>query len=182
MFRYVLGYALRLQGKRQLCRDERGSAAVEFAIIGSALMLLLTGFLLMGIFQFWQMTLDDAVRDAARQIQKGTITTGPQFVAAVCNEFGAVAPCSAGNLQFEVQANTGAMTFGGITPATVSAGGTLTPHGGFPAMPFTATGTPVLVQVAYAVPLVVPLVPVVLETGNATAALISSTSLMAYAP
>jgi Flp pilus assembly protein TadG len=168
--------------KRQLYRDERGSTAVEFAIIGSVLMLLLVGFLLMGIFQFWQMTLDDAVRDAARQIQKGTITTGPQFVAAVCSEFGSVAPCNTANLQFEVQANTGIMTFGSISPATVSSVGALTPNGNFPTMPFSATGTPVLVQVAYVVPVVVPLVPVVLETGNATDSLISSVALMAYAP
>jgi Flp pilus assembly protein TadG len=168
-------------GMRQLYRDNAGSAAVEFAIIGNVLILLLVGFLLMGIFQFWQMTLDDAVRSAARKLQSGTVTTSSQFVTAVCSEFGSVAPCNASNLQVEMQANTASMTFSGITPATVSSSGTLSPQGGFASMPFTETGTPVLVQVAYRLPILIPLIPVVLETGNATDSLISSVSIMAYA-
>jgi hypothetical protein len=112
--------------------------------------------------QFWQMTLDDAVRSAARQVQIGKLGTGPDFAAAVCGEFGVVAKfCSSSSLQYYVQEDS---YFGGIIPATLSSAGTLTAPSQstttFPApvLTFSASGAPefLLVQVAYLLPFRIP--------------------------
>lgn len=164
-------------------RETRSSTAVEFAIIGNVLMLLLIGFILMGVYQFWQLTLDDSVRNAAREVQTGQVASGPQFVAAVCSEFGTVAAGCETNLQYQVQASPSptTLTFASITPATISGAGTLSPAAAFNAtIPPAQNGTPVVVTAAYRLPLILPLVPTVLQTGNATASLISATAVMAY--
>src|SRR5208282_99321 len=77
---------------RRLLRETRSDTAVEFAIIGAAFFLFVFGIFVVSLDQFLQMTLDDAVRNAARQVQIGNVTTGSQFVTSVCNEFGLAAP------------------------------------------------------------------------------------------
>lgn len=166
---------------RLLRADRRAVTAVEFAMIGPMVLLFFIGFLLMGVYQFWQLALDDAVRDAARQVETGHVTTGTEFVNAVCAEFGDVAPCSSSNLSYEVQS---ASTFGGITPATVSSStGQLSTSGtSFPTLaPPTNGGQPLLFQVTYTPPLPLPpLLPYVMMTGNPSPSLVSAVALMAY--
>ncbi len=173
-----------------LASEESAATAVEFALIGSFIILFTMGFLMMGICQFWQMTLDDAVRTATRQLLLGNITTSTQFVSSVCGEFGLVAPCNSSILQIEVQANTSTTTFSGITSATVSAAGQLSPSGGFPTIPSSGGPYPALVQVAYKLPPWLDFLPYlpfsgqtipslnVLLTGNPTSALISAQAVM----
>jgi Flp pilus assembly protein TadG len=164
---------------RNLRRDPRAVTAVEFALIGTLVLSLFISFLLMSVYQFWQMALDDAVRSAARQIEVGKVTTGTEFVTAVCAEFGVVAPCSTSNLHYNV---ISAATFGAMTPATVSVTTGALSTSSFPSS-FTAPGTgglPVLVQVVYTPVVRPPMVPNVLLTGNATPSLISAIALMVY--
>lgn len=152
-------------------------------MLGSVGLLFMIAFLLMSIYQFWQATLDDAVRNAARQIEIGKVTTSSGLVSAICAEFGAVAPCSSSSLQVEVQS---ASTFGAITPATVSSSGVLSPANAagttYTLTVPTTGGLPVLVQVAYIPPFVphFPFLPNVVFTGNSTSALISAVSFMVY--
>lgn len=166
--------------------ETKAATAVEFALIGSFMILFTMGFMMMGICQFWQMSLDDAVRNAARQLLLGKITNSTQFVSTVCGEFGAVAPCGTTSLQVEVQANTATQTFSGITAASVSSSGQLSPSGDFPTIPSSGGPYPVLVQVAYKLPAWIDFLPYlpfsgqtipalnVLLTGNPTSALISA--------
>jgi Flp pilus assembly protein TadG len=94
---------------RKFLTETRAATAVEFAMIGTVLFVFLFALLLMGVSQFWQMTLDDAVRNAARQVALGAESpsssgdhSGSDFVASVCGEFGAsVVNCST-NLQYSV--------------------------------------------------------------------------------
>ncbi len=160
---------------RKFLTETRAATAVEFAMIGSVLFFFLMSILLMGLAQFWQMTLDDAVRNASRQVAIGAISlsspgdhTGAAFVSDVCGEFGAaVANCTT-NLEYSVQE---APTFSAITPATISANGTLSGGNTF------TNGTssePILVQVAFKLPFNFPLIPASLLTLNGTQALIST--------
>lgn len=171
---------------RRFLRETRSDTAVEFALIGSALFLFLFCIFVISIDQFWQMTLDDAVRNAARQVQIGkiTATSTPSFKTVVCNEFGAAAPYCASTLQYSVQSNA---YFGAITPATLSSSGALSPNNTFSVIPTTAPvaatstqaaviGSPqfLLVQVAYLLPFKILAAAGGVATENGTPALIST--------
>jgi Flp pilus assembly protein TadG len=174
---------------RRFLRETRSDTAVEFAMIGSAFFLFIFAIFVISIDQFWQMTLDDAVRNATRQVQIGSnsptgVTSGKLFVTAVCNEFGLAAPSCTTNLQFSVQSGP---TFGGLTPATLSSNGRLTPSSLFSVTPTTSPaaatessaavlGAPqfLLVQVAYLLPFKILMVGGGVATENGTPALVSA--------
>jgi Flp pilus assembly protein TadG len=176
-----------VQTTRLLRGDRRAVAAIEFAMLGSVALLFIIAFLLMAVFQFWQSALDDAVRAASRQmvadVGQGQSPTSQTFVAAVCAEFGRVAPCSASSLQIDVQ---NATTFGAMTnTATVSSAGTLSATG-FNMLALAdapgSGGQAILFQVAYAPPFLpqLPFLPNVVFTGNSTPVLISAVSFMEF--
>jgi Flp pilus assembly protein TadG len=176
----------------RLRRDRRGATAVEFALVGSFTILFTMGFLMMGICQFWQITLDDALRTATRQLLAGNITSSQQFVSTICNEFGAAAPCSSSSLQIAVQASTTSLTFASIPPISVNSQGQFSSSVSFPTMPFAKGGPyPVVAQAIYHLPPFMDFLPFipfsgrtipslnVLLTGNPTPSLISSYAGMA---
>ena len=173
--RLTRGTMRRLTVARRFCRETRADTAVEFAMIGSAFFLFIFGIFVVSIDMFWQMTLDDAVRNATRQVQIGNITTGPAFAAAVCQEFGAAAPNCTGSLQYSVQGGSYFGT-GGITATSFSSSGNLGSTATFTGPTATATGAPVflLVQVAYPLPFKVLAVPGGVATENGTPSLYSA--------
>ncbi len=134
------------RGARDLRRARRGSAALEFAIAGPVLLLLIFGVIENGLMLFAQSVLDNATRDASRQIMIGTVRTSDAFRTALCNDVGALLDCT--KLQFYVQS-------GSAFPAAVTApSGT----GSFGSTTF-ASGTAgqfVLVEVAYDRAYIVP--------------------------
>ena len=159
--------------------EVRADTALEFAMIGSAFFLLLFGVFVVSIDQFWQLTLDEAVRTAARQVQIGKATSGPTFVTAVCNVFGLAAPnCNSTTIQYDVQttpyfanAGFGASTFGTSGLATST---------GFPSSltgsSCSTTPNPefLLVQVAYKLPFTIPLISSAVATENGTSYILST--------
>ena len=168
----------------RMARDRAGDTAVEFALIGAAFFLFVFAVFVFGVDQFWQLTLDDAVRNAARQVQIGKITSGAQFVSTVCGEFGVAAPNCSASLQYDVQCED---YYGAITVAQLNSSGTLAPNGVFSATLTTSAaaatsnsaaviGTPeyLLVQVAYALPFKIFAVPGGVATQNGTSSLYSS--------
>ncbi|MDE8347417.1 MAG: TadE/TadG family type IV pilus assembly protein [Acidocella sp.] len=171
-------------GARGIIPSRRAATAVEFAIIGAVFFLFIFGIFVISIDQFWQMTLDDAVRATTRQVQIGKVVNGAEFVTAVCGEFGIAAPYCTNTLQYSVQS---ASTFGGLTPAILSSSGTLTPASTFNVTPTTAPaaatqsqpaviGAPqfLLVQVAYLLPFKILIAPGGVATENGTPSLYSA--------
>lgn len=189
-----MGICRILRALRVLRWDRRADTALEFALIGSAFFLFVFIIFVVAIDQFWQMALDDAVRNATRQVAIGeiTATSTPSFVTVVCNEFGIAAPNCTSTLQYSVQGGT---SFSAITPATLNANGTLSGGTGvivtgsatasFPGvnlttpptvLPTVTHATPqfLLVQVAYPLPFKIPLVPGGVATENGTPSLFST--------
>ncbi|MDR3576203.1 MAG: pilus assembly protein [Anaerolineaceae bacterium] len=160
---------------KRLRGDAKASTAVEFAMIGSVFFLLVFGIFVISIDLFWQMTLDDAVRNASRQVQMGKVTTGSDFISAICQEFGVVAPNCSAALQYSVQ---GGAYFGagGISATSFTSSGNLSPSQTFSNATATATGAPVflLVQVAYPLPVKILAVPNGVATENGTPSLYSA--------
>lgn len=154
----------------RLGRERRSETAVEFALIGTAFFLFIFGMFVVALDQFMQMTLDDSVRDAARQVANNQAKTGTAFVSDVCNEFGALAPGCTAKLQYDLQQGA---YFGAITPATLGSAG-LSTTAGFPATLIgSACSTAplpefMLAQVAYPVPFRIPLLPTGTATQNGT--------------
>jgi Flp pilus assembly protein TadG len=167
---------------RRLARETRSDTAVEFALIGTAFFLFVFGIFVVSIDQFLQLTLDDAVRSAARQVQIGSAKTSAIFVSDVCAEFGPEAPNCANALQYDVQLGS---SFSAMSPATLASGGTLTYNNAtnYPAAlvgsSCTTTSAPefLLVQVAYKLPFKILLVPGGVATGNGTPALLSTVAV-----
>lgn len=181
-----------LRALHKFHRSTRADTALEFALIGSAFFLFIFIIFFVSIAQFWQMILDDAVRNAARQVEIGkiTATSTPSFLTAVCNEFGIAAPNCTSTLQYSVQGGT---SFSAITPATLNANGTLsgsavvTGNGAptFPGVTLTTSPTVLptvtyatpeflLVQVAYPLPFKMPLLGGGAATENGTSSLVST--------
>lgn len=146
----------RREPPRVLGRDTRGVAALEFAIVAPLLVTFLLSILGIGLIGFYQTVLDDAVRDAARQVQMATSASGsaPGFVAAVCARFGRLASNCAQTLSYSVQAGDPSGPFSALVPRSLSASGAL--GNDFFASGAFARSAPVLVQVAYPLPFTVP--------------------------
>jgi Flp pilus assembly protein TadG len=163
-------------------KESKSVTAVEFALIGPVLFLLAFSILLMGVVQFWQLTLDDAVRDAAREVAVGAGSashgdhSGADFVATVCNEFGQAAPNCSAQLEYSVQGAPNFSGSGGVSPATVSANGQLSQAAVFSGV---TVSQPFLVQAVYPIPLRIPLLPVGLLTLNGTSSIISAAAMVA---
>lgn len=119
---------------------DRGSVAVEFAMIAPIFLLLLLAIFELGYMIFVQSVLDDAARDAARLIRTGQVqaNSNPQqdFQTQLCNEMAQFVGCA--SLLYNVQTftswssaqttisqpitrnNHGVMTNTGWTPGTSS--------------------------------------------------------------
>jgi Flp pilus assembly protein TadG len=65
-----------LQLTRRWRRDERGMAAVEFAIIAVPFLLLLVGLVSVSLYFFTSFTMESAVLNAARAIRTGQLQQG----------------------------------------------------------------------------------------------------------
>lgn len=80
-----------------LLRDERGAAAIEFAIVALPFLLFLFAILGYGLYFFTATSLESGVENAARKIrtgqaQKGDLTVG-DFKNLVCKEAGSYISC-----------------------------------------------------------------------------------------
>ena len=159
-----------------LWRGNRGTTSVEFALLGSAFFMMIMLIFTIALDMFAQVLLDDAVRNAVRQVQMGKITSGSAFVADVCAEYSLATPGCTATLQYDVQ---GATAFAGITPATLSASGTLSTGANFSGVSASVQGAPmfILAQVAYVVPFEFINVANAVVTENGTPALYSAAAI-----
>lgn len=118
----------------RLLRHAGGAALVQFALVAPVFFVLVFMIIDDGLAIFTQATLDNATRDAARNVLLGTYQKGgntiSDFKTAVCNEMGGLmgsqATCT-GNLQVYVNNGSG---FSALT-AQSGSGGTLTNNGTF---------------------------------------------------
>jgi Flp pilus assembly protein TadG len=163
---------------RPLTQDRRGVAAVEFAVVAPVFLAILFGILATGMNGFYQLTLDDAVRDAARQVQMNApaASTSGGFVAAVCARFSPLASDCSTKISYSVQASTAAGGFAGLTPEQISASGTLSDS--FFLGNAYAPKTPVLIQVAYPLPFKLPYIGTIL-TKSGTNSVLASAAVLA---
>lgn len=147
-------------------RSRSGVTMVEFALVGPLFLLLTFAIVDNGLVLFMQTILDNATREAARQIEIGKVqlsgdTTGSGlFKTTLCNNLGGLIPCA--SLQWRVQSS--AVSFASLNPAvTANGAGQMTTTG------FSA-GTAqsfVLVQVGYTQPYFIPaLARISGSTGN----------------
>ncbi len=124
---------------RDLRRARRGSAALEFAIAGPVLLLLIFAVVENGLMLFTQSMIENATRDASRQIMIGTVRNSTDFRTALCNDVGRLLDCT--KLQFYVQSSS-AFPAAITSPSSTGSFGTTTFASG-------SGGQFVLVEVAY---------------------------------
>ena len=85
---------------------ESGMATVEFGLIGMVYLMMILGALEISYAVFLQVVLDNAARDAARQIRTGQVqvANSPQttFSTLLCNDVSWLIPCT--SLLYQAQA------------------------------------------------------------------------------
>ena len=139
-----------------LWRRDDAVAAIEFALLGSTFLLLVCMIFELGLILFTQSVMDNALRDASRQVMTGQITTGSAFLAKVCNETGSlVTNCNGGGLKYYVQANS---LFSSMTIQTSISTSSFTAG--------TSTNDDVLAQIAYTRSTIIPWASTYLHGSN----------------
>ncbi len=114
---------------RRLATDaDKGSAAIEFAMLAPVFFVLLMGILEGGLMFFSQSALQNAVTETSRQIRTGQVQGGNmtpgQFRTTVCGLIAPLIPCD-DNLQIDVQAYAGYANVNEDSP--LKADGTIDP-------------------------------------------------------
>jgi len=131
---------------RRFLRHTRGNAFIQFALVAPVFFGLVFIILDEGLLIFTQATLDNATRDASRNILLGTYQKGgntiSDFKTAVCNEMGGLIPNCTTNIQ--VYVNNGS-SFSALT-AQSGSGGTLTNS---PTFNMGSASSYLIVQTAY---------------------------------
>jgi Flp pilus assembly protein TadG len=151
---------------RRFLRSRCGVSMVEFALVGPLFLLLAFAICDNGLVLFMQTILDNATREAARQIEIGKVqlagdTDGTGlFKTTLCNNLGGLIPCN--SLQWRVQSSN-------VSFASMSSTVTADASGHMATTGFSA-GTAqsyVLVQVGYTQPYFIPaLARISGSTGN----------------
>lgn len=157
-------------------RHDRAAAALEFAIVVVPFLTFLFAIFGAALNALYQLAFDEAVRNAARQIQIDAPagTSAASFASAVCTEFGFLAPNCLNSLSYNVQASTPASGFAGLTPVTLSGSGQLA--NAFFVGTSRADNVNVLVQVAYQVPFYIPYFSTLL-TATGTRSILATTTV-----
>ncbi len=153
-----------------------GAAALEFAIIALPFFAFLFAIIGAGLDGFYQLTFDEAVRNAARQVQidAPAARSASAFASAVCSEFGGLAPNCTANLTYNLQSSATTSGFASMSPAAISANGTL--PNGFLASGGNGDNVNVLVQAAYPLPFVIPFFAKLI-TGTHTSSIMASAAI-----
>lgn len=159
----------------RLWRDRRAATALEFAVVGPVFLMFLVAAFGVAIVGYLQLALDDAARNAGRQIQiyGSAATSKSNFISAVCQTFGVLMSDCTTSLTYNVQASTSSAGFAGLSPATPNAAGKFSntfPSGTIPA------NVNVLVQVSYPLPFTLPFFGTLI-TGTGYNAVVSQTTL-----
>jgi Flp pilus assembly protein TadG len=89
---------------RRFLRSTAGTTALEFALVGPVLLVLVLAIIENGLMLFAQALLDNATVAAARQVQIGAITNGTNFGNAVCGGLSTFFDCS--KMQYYVASST----------------------------------------------------------------------------
>jgi Flp pilus assembly protein TadG len=116
--------------RRWRADGEKGSAAIEFAMVAPALFLFLFGIIETGVIFFGSAMLQNATDDVARQIRTGILSgtlTQSQLVGDVCAEVTGLISSSdcTSNLKVDMRSYS---TFGGSAyPSITNADGTVDP-------------------------------------------------------
>jgi Flp pilus assembly protein TadG len=160
--------------------DQRGSAAVEFAIVGSAFMLMMMASFEFGFMLFVQSTLDNAARDAARLVRTGQVQMSSNatstFQTLLCNEVGFLIGCNSIIYQAQVFNDWSSAQTSINTPLSRDR------NGNFVSAGFNAgtQGQIVVVTATYNYPFFTPLVGGMF--GSTNTALLSSTVVFQNEP
>lgn len=132
---------------RTFVRNEGGSSAVEFGLIGMMFFLLIGMWIELGLMVFMQTTLDNAVRKEARLIRTGQITASgaSTFKTNICNDVAALMTCA--NVQVNVISGPSFASLSNQVPT--DANNRMTSTSFSPG----SSGSAVVVQVGYTRPL-----------------------------
>lgn len=111
--------------RRPRARDERGAAAVEFALVVVPLLLIIAGIVNFGVVFAQQLALDNSVRAGARA---GAVDTGNDPVTVTTNQFTdtALARSTTGTLSVTKKVGSATTCKGSAFGANMQVTGTVT--------------------------------------------------------
>jgi Flp pilus assembly protein TadG len=165
---------------RRFGRDEKGSTAMEFAIVALPFFTMMLAAIDFGLMRFATSTLENGISEAARQIRTGQVvangTTAAQFRTIVCDNVSMLLQCDA-RLGIDVRVFD---SFDDVNfPAAVDGNGNLS--GAFQYQ----TGGPgdiVLVRVFYSWPMLTPFFGEAMSNMNGGARLLTASAAFRNEP
>jgi Flp pilus assembly protein TadG len=155
----------------RLIRDERGTAAIEMAVVGPPFLLTMLSIVELGLILTTQALLDGATRDAARLIMTGQVSAAGNtigtFQTQLCNDMTMLinnSTCT-NDVLIDVISTTNTTDFAGLAfaPCSSNAG-----SGGSNPCPFNpgTCANLVAVQVVYNRPFIIPWVGALLSLAS----------------
>ena len=163
-------------------RAERGTAAVEMALIAAPFFMLLFGIIEIGMIFLISATLENGMDIAARtirtgQLQSGGSATASAFKTSICNTFGWFQSDCTSHLSVDVRTYA---TFAAVTAPQVVQNGTFNSA----ALTFTPGGPQdiVVVRAYYRWPLIAPFFDQALQQLSGGSALLTSTAAFRNEP
>ena len=163
-------------------RAERGTAAVEMALVATPFFMLLFGIIEIAMIFMISSTLENGMDIAARtirtgQFQSGNSATAAAFKTSICNTFGWFQSDCTSHLSVDVRTYT---TFAAVTAPQVVQNGVFNSA----ALTFTPGGPQdiVVVRAYYQWPLIAPMFNQALQQLNGGSALLTSTAAFRNEP
>lgn len=158
-----------------------GATTVEFGLIGGSYIVMLMAAMEIGFLIFLQGVLDNAARDAARQIRTGQVQLASSptttFSNLLCSEVGNLIPCSSLIYQSQAFWQWSEASSSMTTPVSRNSNGNLVSSGFNGGSP----GEIVIVQVTYNYSFFTPLIGALLG-GTSQSALLQSTVVFQNEP
>lgn len=160
---------------------ERGVASIEFAIVGTAFMMMLLASFEFGYMLFVQSALDNAARDAARLVRTGQAQQSGNptntFSTLLCNDVSSIIGCGSLVYQAQVFNDWSSAQTAVNTPPTRDSSGNMVTSGFSPG----TQGQIMVVTVAYNYPFVTGWIGG-LVGGSSQSALLTSTVVFQNEP
>ncbi len=160
-------------------KDEDGTTAVEFALVGLPFLFMVIGIIEMALMFTAQSLLEASTAQAARQIRTGAVQQGggeDAFTDAMCNFARVFIPCE--EIQYQVVSMDNFGDAEEFPPPSYDADGNLEDQGFDPG----GVSDVVMIRTSYTYPIKTPLMQVVLTNNGGGSRVMTSTIVLKTEP
>ena len=165
--------------QKNIRQDEKGSTAVEFALIGIPFIFMVIGIIEMALMFTAQSLLESSTAEASRQVRIGAVQEGGGediFRDVLCNQAGVFLACD--DIQYQVESVESFEDAQEFPDATFDDEGNLDNQGFDPG----GVSDVVLIRIAYKYPIKTPMMSLILTNNGSNNRILLSTVVLQTEP